>query len=106
MTRQGIANRLSGSFHFRQDTQRAPSSAGRSPQPNPGGTMPIKFDPETLERFRRLTADEVCREVTEAVQRVPGGAGSEDFLDALETLVDEGILSWDQIENVEVDEER
>jgi len=67
--------------------------------------MPIKFDPETLERFRRLTPDEVCREVTETVHRIPGGAGSEDFLDALETLVDEGILSWDQIENLDADEE-
>jgi len=68
--------------------------------------MPIKFDFETLERFRRLTPGQIYTEVTEAVHRVSGGAGSEDFLDALETLVGEGILSWDQIENFEADEER
>ena len=68
--------------------------------------MPIKFDPATLERFRRLTPNEIYMEVTEAVHGVSGGAGSEDFLDALETLVDEGILSWDQIQNFEADEER
>ena len=68
--------------------------------------MPIKFDPETLERFRTLTPGEIYTEVNEAVHRAPGGAGSEDFLDALEILVDEGILSWDQIENFETDEGR
>ena len=67
--------------------------------------MPIKFDPETLDRFRRLTPNEIYSEVTAAVHRVPGGSGSEDFLDALETLVDEGILSWDQIENFDSDED-
>ena len=65
--------------------------------------MPIKFDPDTLERFRRLTPNEICAEVTAAVHAVPGGAGSEDFLDALESLVDEGLLSWDQIENLDED---
>jgi hypothetical protein len=68
--------------------------------------MPIKFDPETLERFRTLTPGEIYTEVTEAVHRAPAGPGSEDFLDALEILVDEGILSWDQIENFEADEDR
>jgi len=65
--------------------------------------MPIKFDPETLERFRTLTPQEIYTEVNEAVHRTPAASGSEDFLDALETLVDEGILSWDQIENFESD---
>ena len=55
---------------------------------------------------RDLTPNEIYMEVTEAVHGVSGGAGSEDFLDALETLVDEGILSWDQIQNFEADEER
>jgi hypothetical protein len=67
--------------------------------------MPIKFDPETLDRFRRLTPNEVCAEVTAAVHSTPGGAGSEDFLDALESLVDEGILSWDEIENFDTEQE-
>jgi hypothetical protein len=69
-----------------------------------GDTMPIKFDPETLDRFRRLSPNQVCEEVTAAVHSAPGGASSEDFLDALESLVDEGILSWDAIENFEADE--
>lgn len=67
--------------------------------------MPIKFDPDTLDRFRRLTPNEIYTEVTAAVHQTPGGVGSEDFLDALETLVDEGILSWDQIENFDADEQ-
>ena len=63
--------------------------------------MPVKFDPETLERFRSMTPQEVCREVTLAVHQAPEPGGSEGFLEALESLVDEGILSWDQIENFE-----
>jgi len=67
--------------------------------------MPIKFDSETLERFRTMTPKEICAEVTQAVHRAPGPQGSEDFLDALDVLVDEGILSWDQIENSEEEDE-
>jgi hypothetical protein len=67
--------------------------------------MPIKFDPETLERFRRLNPIEICAEVTAAVHAAPGGGGSEDFLDALESLVDEGLLTWDQIENLDAEDE-
>lgn len=63
--------------------------------------MPIKFDPKTLERLRTLTPEEIYQEVTTAVHQVPGEKGSEDFLDALEILVDEGILTWDQIQNCE-----
>lgn len=61
--------------------------------------MPIKFDPETLQRFRNLAPEAIYAEVTEAVHRSPQPSGSEDFLDALEALVDEGILTWEQIEN-------
>jgi hypothetical protein len=61
--------------------------------------MPIKFDLETLQRFRSLTPDQICAEVTAAVHRAPEGGGSEDFLDALGALVDEGLLSWEDIEN-------
>ena len=67
--------------------------------------MPVKFDPETLQRFRTMTPQEVCREVTEAVHRAPGPKGSEDFLDTLDSLVDEGILSWDQIQNFDSEED-
>jgi hypothetical protein len=67
--------------------------------------MSVKFDPETLERFRAMTPQQIYREVTDAVHRAPGAKGSEDFLEALESLVDEGILSWDQIENDTSDDE-
>jgi hypothetical protein len=67
--------------------------------------MTVKFDPETLDRFRRMTPQAVCREVTDAIRQSPGAGGSEDFLEALESLVEEGILSWDQIENDTSDDE-
>lgn len=66
--------------------------------------MAIKFDPETLERFRVLTPYEVYVEVTEAVHQIPGPTSSEDFLDALDDLVNEGILTWDQIDSMEREE--
>ena len=66
--------------------------------------MALKFDPETLERFRSMTPKQIYSAVNEAVHKAPGSPGSEDFLDALDSLVDEGILSWDQIENFEDDE--
>ena len=67
--------------------------------------MPVRFDAKTLERFRTMTPHEIYREVTEAVHRVEGPKGSEDFVDALDSLVDEGILSWDQIQNFESEED-
>jgi hypothetical protein len=67
--------------------------------------MPVKFDAQTLERFRTMTPHEIYREVTSAVHQVEGPKGSEDFVDALDSLVDEGILSWDQIQNFESDED-
>ena len=63
--------------------------------------MAIKFDPETLEQFRNLTPQEVYFEVTQAIHQIPGATSSEDFLKALDALVDEGILTWDQIDTVE-----
>jgi len=67
--------------------------------------MFVKFDPKTLERFRAMTPQQIYREVTDAVHQAPGSTGSEDFLEALESLVEEGILSWDQIENDTSDDE-
>jgi hypothetical protein len=67
--------------------------------------MPVKFDSETLARFRTMTPRQVCQEVTDAVHQIQGEHGSEDFMEALESLVDEGILSWDQIENDSSDDE-
>lgn len=57
----------------------------------------VTLHPETLERLRAMeprTAFETARSaLLEA-----GSAGSEDFLDLWQQLVDEGILSWDQVE--------
>jgi len=52
-----------------------------------------------------MTPQEIYREVTDALHQAPGGAASEDFLDTLDSLVGEGILSWDQIQNFESEEE-
>jgi hypothetical protein len=67
--------------------------------------MPVKFDVKTLERFRTMTPQQIYREVTDAVHQAAGPKGSEDFVDALDSLVDEGILSWDQIQNFEPEED-
>ena len=67
--------------------------------------MPVKFDVKTLERFRTLTPQEIYREVTDAMHQVEGPKGSEDFVDALDSLVDEGILTWDQIQNFDSEED-
>ncbi len=67
--------------------------------------MPVKFDVQTLERFRTMTPQEIYLEVTDAVRQVDGPRGSEDFVDALDNLVDEGILTWDQIQNFESEED-
>ena len=59
--------------------------------------MAIAFDPETLARFRKLPPVKVFQEAKDAVYR-SGGTSSHDFLDVYEELVNQGILSWDQIE--------
>ena len=67
--------------------------------------MPVKFDSKTLERFRTMSPQEICREVTETVHLMEGPKGSEDFVDALDSLVDEGLLSWDEIQNFDPEDE-
>lgn len=59
--------------------------------------MAVAFDPETLARFRRLPPGKVYQEAREAVYKA-GATNSGDFLDVYEELVNQGILSWDQIE--------
>lgn len=59
--------------------------------------MEALFDPETLDRFRDMPAREVFIEAKRSVYRL-GSATSEDFLEVYQALVDEGILSWEQIE--------
>lgn len=59
-----------------------------------------ELDPETLERWRRLGPREVFSEVRESLHRL-GASSSEEFLDVYEVLVAEGILSWEEIEAFE-----
>jgi len=55
------------------------------------------FDFETLERLRTLSPRAAYDSVKDALYR-RGPTTSTDFLDAYEELVDEGILTWEQIE--------
>lgn len=55
------------------------------------------FDLETIERLRTLPPRQAYDEVKSAVYRM-GPAQSDDFLDAYEELVEQGILTWEQIE--------
>ena len=59
--------------------------------------MALRLDEETIERLRSLGPEKavfVARDAVFATEE----AGSEDFLDLYEQLVEEGILSWDQVE--------
>lgn len=58
----------------------------------------MELDRKTLEDLRDLPPREAWETVRRAVYRSPGGASSEDFQAALEQMVAEGILSWDQID--------
>jgi hypothetical protein len=58
------------------------------------------FDEETLERWRRLGPRAAYDEVREALFRL-GAASSADFHDAFESLVEEGVLTWSDIEGFE-----
>jgi len=59
-----------------------------------------ELDPDTIERFRTLAPRAVYDEVRAALYRL-GPVSSDDFRDAYETLVEEGILSWEEIEGFE-----
>lgn len=60
--------------------------------------MDVTFDPQTLERFRRLTPREAYEQARELVYR-SGAHSSDDFLDVIQALVDADVLSWEQIED-------
>ncbi len=62
--------------------------------------MEALFDTETLDRFRGMSAREAFEEARNALARM-GAATSEDYLEVYQALVDEGILSWEQIEAFE-----
>lgn len=59
--------------------------------------MEALFDTETLDRFRDMPPRDVFVEARSSVYRM-GAATSDDFLEVYQALVDEGILSWEQIE--------
>jgi hypothetical protein len=63
--------------------------------------VPMEIDRETLESLRSLTPREAWEKVRRAIYQSPGGAASEDFQAALEQLVADGILSWDEIDKFE-----
>ena len=55
------------------------------------------FDPETLERFRKMPPRRAYEEAKNAVYRL-GATSSQDFVDIYEELVEQGILTWEQVE--------
>ena len=59
--------------------------------------MALRLDEETIERLRSLGPEKAVVTARDAVFATEE-AGSEDFLDLYEQLVEEGILSWDQVE--------
>jgi hypothetical protein len=59
--------------------------------------MSTILDADTLEWLRSLPAEKAYREATDAVYRA-GSASSDDFVDVYEQLVEQGILTWDEIE--------
>lgn len=59
--------------------------------------MVAKFDEETIERFRELPVAEVLDRAKDAVY-MTGPVSSEDFRDVYRQLVEEGILTWSQVE--------
>ena len=62
--------------------------------------MAAVFDPETLDRLRTMTPRQAYLTAKQAIYRT-GAVSSEDFLDLYEQMVDEGILTWEQVEEFE-----
>jgi hypothetical protein len=58
--------------------------------------MGAVLHPDTVERLRGLPPKKAYQEAWDAVYR-SGPVSSEDFLDVYEQLVEEDILTWDQI---------
>jgi hypothetical protein len=61
----------------------------------------IHFDPETIEKLRAMGPRKAYDHICQTVHQIPGGASSEEFQQAFETMVDHGVLSWEQIEEYE-----
>lgn len=61
----------------------------------------MKLDPETLDRLRDLPPRTAYEEFKAAIYRSPEGVGSWDFVEGIDLLVDEGILTWGDVEEYE-----
>jgi hypothetical protein len=59
--------------------------------------MATILDPDTLERFRTMSPRQAYLLAKEAVYR-SGAVSSEDFLDVFEQLVENGILTQEQLD--------
>ena len=55
------------------------------------------FDPQEIESLRKLPAREAFERVKDALYR-RGDAGSHDFLDAFQELVEAGVFTSEQLE--------
>ena len=62
--------------------------------------MATVFDPDTLDELRALPPRAVYDRVREHLYRT-GATGSDDFREAFEDLVEEGLLTWEQVEEFE-----
>lgn len=58
------------------------------------------FDERTIERFRAIGPERAFAEAKDAVYRL-GGTTSDDFLEVFEELVRRGVLSWEQVDELE-----
>lgn len=59
--------------------------------------MAIRFDRETIEKLRAMPPKNALEQARRAVYQ-SGSVGSEDFLDIYSQLVEEGVLTWSQVE--------
>ena len=59
-----------------------------------------EFDPTTLDRWRRLGPRTAFTEAREALLKL-GATSSDDLLDVYEELVEQGLLSWEDISSFE-----
>ena len=61
--------------------------------------MNSRFDDDTLDRLRRMEPDEAFEAAKDAVYRT-GAVSSDDFLDAFEALVEAGVLTREQLDQL------
>lgn len=61
-----------------------------------------RLDSESVERLRRMTPREAYMDLKNTLYRA-GAVSSDDFQDAFQQMIDAGILTWEQIEELERD---